>query len=117
MPNKYDEVIGGNISRLRTLAGFSQKQFGSACKPPMRSQQISKYELGENQASASRLIDFARVLHCSVIDLIKGINDDKEIVHGRREDFELMRAYHALPERLQVSVRGMVHSMVAEFSA
>lgn len=116
MRNPVDVTIGANLGRMRTLAGFSQKAFGEACLPPIVSQQVSKYELGDNQASGARLVDFARVLKCRVQDFFEGIEEGAPD-RGRRSDYELMSDYQLLPEHMQVSVRGLIHSMAKEIRA
>lgn len=118
MNNQSDITIGGNLSRMRTIAGFSQKSFGEACNPPITSQQVSKYELGDNSANGLRLLDFSRVLKCSVADLFKGLEGNSDALErGTRADFELMSDYQILPEHMQISVRGLIHSMAKEFQA
>lgn len=115
MSNQIDIIIGGNISRMRTMAGFTQKSFGEACNPSITSQQVSKYELGDNSASGVRLCDFAAVLKCRVADLFKGLEGDgAALERGTRADYELMSDYQVLPEHMQVSVRGLIHSMAKE---
>lgn len=115
MNPRVDEIIGSNINRMRTAAGFAQKNFGSACTPPMSAQQVSKYELGGNQATCARLVDFARVLKCRIADLLRGLEGDTAALErATRADYELMSDYQALPEHMQISVRALIHSMAKE---
>lgn len=117
MSNNIDITIGSNLSRLRTVAGFSQKTFGNACTPAISSQQVSKYELGENAATGARILDFAAVLRCSPRDLLEGVGTGAAFERGGRGDHKLMRDYQTLPEHQQAAVRELVHSMIKEPTA
>ena len=55
-----DKIFGLRLRQRRTFLGFSQQMLGDAVG--MTFQQIQKYEHGTNKISASRLIDFSKVL-------------------------------------------------------
>lgn len=109
-----DKVIGANLSRLRTQAGYTQTSFGEALPRPLVAQQISKYELGTNQASGERLIEFARTLRCPVGEFFRGIDTPELIAGGTRDELELLKSYHQLTPHLQKSVRDLVHTTAKE---
>jgi transcriptional regulator with XRE-family HTH domain len=71
--NNVDITIGLNLAKLRKDAGFTQKSFGEACTPAISSQQVSKYERGEDSITGRRLLDFAAILNCSPNDLFNGV--------------------------------------------
>jgi len=115
MNNKADIIIGANLSRMRKIAGLSQKSFGEACNPPISSQQVSKYERGDDSATGVRLCDFARVLRWSISELFKGLDGSVEGGDSiARAGYHLMNDYQSLPEHLQISVRSLIHSMAKE---
>lgn len=110
-----DFIIGHNLHRRRALAGLTQAEFGKLCSRPLTPQQISKYELGLSQITASYLIEFSRVLKCQLLDLLEGC--EYLIVpkgEASREDITLMKNYKDLPEHLRDSVREMVRAMAME---
>lgn len=72
-PDTVDVVVGQNLRILRTGRTFSQTDLGDACHDKISAQQISKYELGENSVNASRLVEFARVLGCNLLDFFRGV--------------------------------------------
>lgn len=113
-PIDIDKVIGANLSRLRTQAGHTQASFGEALPRPLVAQQISKYELGTNQASGERLIEFARTLGCPVAEFFRGIDTPEFIEAGTRDELELLKSYHQLTSSLQKSVRDLVHTTAKE---
>lgn len=109
-----NKVIGANLSRLRTQAGHTQASFGDSLPRPLVAQQISKYELGANQASGERLIEFARLLNCPVVEFFRGIDTPEFIAAGQRDELELLKSYHQLTPHLQKSVRDLVHITAKE---
>lgn len=68
-----DVVMGHNLRGLRAVAGLSQAELGARCEDNLSSQQISKYELGDNSISCARLIEFVGILNCRVLDFFKGV--------------------------------------------
>lgn len=72
-PHNIDAAMGKNLRGLRTMRGLAQADLGHYCEDKLSAQQISKYELGENQISCSRLVEFTRILDCKVMDFFKGV--------------------------------------------
>jgi len=71
---EQDRIIGENIRRIRRLRGMTQTDL---CKDLGFSyQQMQKYENAANRVSGSRLIEIARRLECSVMDLFEGAIGD-----------------------------------------
>lgn len=75
-PRDIDAMMGLNLRGLRAVRGLSQADLGAACEAPLSAQQISKYELGENQISCSRLVEFARIMGCNLLDFFRGVKTD-----------------------------------------
>lgn len=104
-----DKIIGANVRKKRTVAGFTQEGFGAAMAEPISAQQVSKYEIGENQTSVAKLVEFSRVLKCPIAEFFLGVDSpiqsDDEYT---REDVTLMRNYKVLPDDMRESVRSMV---------
>lgn len=80
--HKVDFYAGAIIQRLRTRAGMSQTVLGE--RIGVSTQQIQKYEKGENRISVGRLFDIAATLEttpCVIIKLIQHqMKIDKEII-------------------------------------
>lgn len=55
-----DEAIGQQIRKRRRMLGMSQHRLAQAVG--VASQQIHKYEIGENRLSVSRLVEIAAAL-------------------------------------------------------
>lgn len=62
-------MIGENIKRFRTLKGLSLRKFGELVG--MSQTAVAKYEKNIIKPDGERLIMFAKVLECSVSDLVK----------------------------------------------
>lgn len=73
MDNGIDAIIGRNIRLLRTTRGMTQAALGAACHDHLSSQQVSKYELGENQLGCTRLVEFGRILDFPIINFFEGV--------------------------------------------
>ena len=70
-PNPIDIQLGLNLRIQRKKAGLSQERLGELCG--ISFQQVQKYENALNRISVSRLVEFARHIRCSVVDLFDGI--------------------------------------------
>jgi len=74
MLSDIDIQLGINLRGIRTVErSMTQAELGAKCTDKLSPQQISKYENGEDQISAARLVDFARVFGCNILDFFKGI--------------------------------------------
>jgi transcriptional regulator with XRE-family HTH domain len=73
MLHDIDITMGQNLRGLRAVRGLSQAELGAKCEDGLSAQQISKYELGDNQISCSRLVEFARIMGCNILDFFKGV--------------------------------------------
>lgn len=74
MLNDIDIQIGRNLRVLRTVGcNLTQAELGAKCTNKISPQQISKYENGEDPISCARIVDFAEVLGCELLDFFKGI--------------------------------------------
>lgn len=115
-----DAVIGGNIATIRKMKGMSQTTLAESMNPPMRYQQISKYEMAIDRVAASTLVQIAKVLQCSVRDFFVGA--EVPIAEGggfaptrlNKREGRLLTDYRSLNPNLQALVREMTHAIVIE---
>lgn len=75
-PDDINVLIGHNLRGIRIARGMTQAQLALLCEGGLSSQQISKYELGIDQVSGSRLVEFANILTCNLIDFFEGVDSD-----------------------------------------
>lgn len=73
MSNEKDIQIGNRLRARRKLLGLSQKNVAEAVGVTF--QQVQKYERGVNRISASRLSQFAEVLHVTAAYFYEGLKD------------------------------------------
>lgn len=73
LEENIDKIIGANVGRLREAAGYTQATFGAALPEPVSSQQISKYERGDNPISARRLVEFSHLLKVPPFQFFDGV--------------------------------------------
>lgn len=73
LEESIDKIIGANLCRLRDAAGYTQSSFGAALSEPVSSQQISKYERGDNPISARRLVEFSHLLRQPLLYFYNGV--------------------------------------------
>lgn len=66
--------LGRNISKAREVAGFSQEDLARYLHT--NRQQISRYELADQEMSVLRLVHIAKALHVSPESLLKGVDLD-----------------------------------------
>ncbi len=69
--------IGGNLRRLRLLAGLSQTALAE--KLGITFQQIQKYEEGSNRISAPVLYQLKNTFHCAFDDFFEGLHAGNDI--------------------------------------
>ena len=67
-PHPLDVALGSHIRLRRRELGLSQEQLAQAVG--ITFQQVQKYEHGSNRVSFSRLVEIARALGCSVMDVV-----------------------------------------------
>jgi transcriptional regulator with XRE-family HTH domain len=102
-----DVQVGARLRQRRVLLGITQQSMGNAIG--LSSQQIHKYECGDNQIGASKLYEFARVLDVRVSYFFDEMPAEASRPKGRhgtpqegrskdplvtRETLELVRAYY-----------------------
>jgi transcriptional regulator with XRE-family HTH domain len=102
--NPVDASVGERLRRRRREIGLSQAQFGDQLN--LTSQQILKYERGENRIAAGRLLEFAQILGVPIRYFFQDADRPllgKENTHAIRDHDALMafarstegRALHA----------------------
>jgi transcriptional regulator with XRE-family HTH domain len=74
VPHPVDVHVGKRLRTLRCLAGLSQVELAGSVA--ITFQQLQKYESGANRVSASRLWEFAQVLHAPVESFFPSPNVD-----------------------------------------
>lgn len=65
-----DQIIGRNVRRIRNRIGMSQEKLGEALG--LTFQQVQKYEKGTNRIGGSRMVQIAKALGCTILDLFEG---------------------------------------------
>jgi transcriptional regulator with XRE-family HTH domain len=65
-----DEKIGRRIRLRRLQRRLTLPELGNALRPPVSSQQIFKYEAGENHLSWERIAQVCRILKIDLKDLL-----------------------------------------------
>jgi transcriptional regulator with XRE-family HTH domain len=109
MVNKIDAIIGTNLHTRRVARGMTQAELGRICN--ISPQQISKYELGEDQVCCERLVQFSNILKYPVTDFFDGVAKTAKQI----EDQGTLRAMHhysGLPREIQESLRELMKAIV-----
>lgn len=112
-PTEVDIIVGANIRQRRIAAGFTQAGLGAMLSEPVSSQQISKYELGEDQVGANMLVALGGVLKCSLTDLFDGVAATKRKIDDRHT-VAAMGHYVGLPRAVQESLRELMRALAIE---
>lgn len=126
-----DKVFGLRLRQRRTFLGLSQQVLGEAVG--MTFQQIQKYEHGTNKMSASRLVDFSKVLSVPISYFFAGLTDIGEKTPKalmvsdvsqasldedpilRKESTQLLKYYYEIKdEDLRKSVQNLVRQMAEQ---
>jgi len=116
-PNPTDTHVGSRIRLRRNMLGMSQEKLGENLG--ITFQQIQKYEKGANRVAAGRLVEIARVLNCSVEDILGA--DVKTHSNGPTPSQLLTEPYtHQLVNEFQKiskpSMRRMIVNLVKEIA-
>lgn len=111
-----DIIVGRNLSRLRVARGMTQTDLGNALAHPIRAQQVSKFELGENQVGATRLWELSLIFGCALGEFFVGVGNESATPMRvpSRGEVELMVDYQDLPNAMQSAVRALVHNIAKE---
>jgi len=120
-----DEHVGTQIRVRRSLLGMSLEKLGEALGVTF--QQVQKYEKGANRVSASRLVEFSKILNVPVsyffdnvpVDAAshaRRLSDDGKAVPAdvptSRESLKLIRAYYNIPNpALREIVLGFIEAL------
>lgn len=111
-PDASDIAIGRRVRRKRLESGLTQAALGNSLG--VSTQQIQKYETGQNRISAARLIDIGAALGVSASALLgEGAPDaSDEALLETQGALELLRAYAAIPsDRHRRGVLAMARSL------
>jgi transcriptional regulator with XRE-family HTH domain len=120
-----DEHVGNRIRVRRTLLGMSQEKLGEALG--LSFQQVQKYEKGADRVSASRLVQFAKILNVPMSYFFENVpvdatsharrlSDDGKAVPAdmltSRESLKLIRAYYGISNpALRKIVFGLIEAL------
>ncbi|CAK8162926.1 putative Uncharacterized HTH-type transcriptional regulator R00410 [Candidatus Xenohaliotis californiensis] len=77
MPHPIDLHAGKQLRTIRLVRNLTQEDLGK--KVNITTQQIQKYEKGQNRISASRLYEFSVVLNVSIDYFFKNITDEPQL--------------------------------------
>jgi transcriptional regulator with XRE-family HTH domain len=80
--------LGENIERLRDARGLSQAAFGDLMR--MRQPSVAKLERGTNPELRT-LFKIAKVLACSIEDLVTGVDEDYDRSRTSTDEFDIAR--------------------------
>jgi transcriptional regulator with XRE-family HTH domain len=117
-PNPIDIQLGHRLRSCRLAAGITQQALGAAVGVTF--QQIQKYELGTNRISASRLVQFSRVLGVPVIRFFEGVEEfadaprsQQSLYDQRPVDFELARRIAFVAPKVRRELLALVDALAA----
>jgi transcriptional regulator with XRE-family HTH domain len=124
-PNPIDAHVGRRIRLQRMMRKMSQSDLGDAVG--ITFQQIQKYEKGTNRVSASRLQQFADVLHVPISFFFEGQTEEvtsadkwpSEVSRflSTSEGLALNRAFtHIKDEQLRRQIVGLVKAAAGQNS-
>lgn len=106
-----DVAIGGRLRQRRLALGISMREVGEQMDPPVATQQISKFERGENRIAAAQIIALSKVLGMSPAEIL-GINaapSNREVAVHR-----LAEVIADLPQSARDAVAHLVRVMRKE---
>jgi transcriptional regulator with XRE-family HTH domain len=75
-----DSLIGGNIRANRLARGLTQGKLAGLIS--VTSQQVQKYEKGQNRVGGSRLVQIAEALNVPLIALFENVEVSQNPVHS-----------------------------------
>ena len=123
LPHPTDVHVGKQLRLRRTMLGMSQDKLGG--EVGLTFQQVQKYERGVNRISASRLLDFSRVLGVGIGYFFEGLEGqplgfEEEVSPDfipegdGRELLELIRIFKSIPSpSVRRQILGLVRSIAA----
>ena len=88
MSDPIDIYVGERLYLLRLLSEFSQTELGE--KVSLTYQQIQKYERGTNRISASKIVQFSRVLGIPISAFFEGLEEEGTKMKNVMSNPELM---------------------------
>lgn len=117
MTHFVDAHVGERLRQQRLLLGLNQMQLAE--RIGVSFQQLQKYELGKNRASASRLWEIAQALGVPVGFFFEGLTgseaqewaSDLHKAMNAKDMVTLARAYTLMPEHHRSSVLNLAKSL------
>lgn len=117
-----DQIIGGQLRRLRKIRGYTQDDVASALN--ISYQQLHKYETGANSIAASRLYELAMFLSVKPDDFFEGVEVSEEDTAAdaaamqthvpSKEEQQLLRFLSAIPNHKRDAVIGLIRTVGEE---
>ncbi|MCD8562933.1 MAG: helix-turn-helix domain-containing protein [Alphaproteobacteria bacterium] len=98
-----DQEIGQQIKKRRQKAGMSQSLLAQAIGVTF--QQVQKYESGKNRISVSMMIEIAKVLQCSVQEIL----DANEPSVLNKTEYSILNCWRNLPSDKH---REVIHTLL-----
>ena len=127
LPDRVDVHVGTRIRLSRRMQGVSQEALADTLG--LSSQQVQKYEIGDNRVSASKLYEIASALHCPISYFFDGLADpsagdssaispsSEHIVHAflmTGEGLDLAKFFSALRQgRVRRRILALMHALTA----
>ena len=120
-PNPVDVHVGRRVRMRRMMLNLSQSDLGK--KSGITFQQIQKYERGANRVSASRLLEFAKMLDVPVSFFFEGLalngaklkNPPEDLAQkllATRDGIELTKAFVSIDDKaLRQSIVNMIEEV------
>lgn len=113
-----DSELGKLLRLARNANGMSQEQLGTM--NGLTSQQIQKYEHGQNRISVSRLIRISENLGVPATWFVEKLADEKEQAHtinidllSKRESQELLSSYVKIKDKNQRQFLRLITTLLA----
>lgn len=110
MPHPVDIAVGNRVRELRTRAGLSQTELGTALGVSF--QQIQKYEKGSNRMGASRLVQVCEALNVGILDIFDGVSSARQAKSKPLVDPEVMRIAREVQAITDPQTRGAIRTLV-----
>lgn len=124
VPDLIDKHVGQRLRARRTLLGISQEKLAESVG--ITFQQIQKYERGTNRISASRLLNFSKILQVEVAYFFQNLEaasegsesstpapkmSDQNIM-DKKETLVLVRTYYSVSDpKVRKNILKFIKSM------
>jgi len=107
--NEVDKLIGARLRAKRMAAKISLQVLARKCG--ISYQQLQKYEAGKNRITASKLLEFSKLLDVPIEYFYYGISTNKPIIPkllNDEHDIKIITAYNAIPRKIRKNVSELI---------